>query len=240
MDVSFKEYHRITEAGQDVGKLELVKTDVDTAQEYGEESFEQQGRELLEEIPDFRINYKTAQKAANGGKTKRKDMPVIDENDVKQLQARLKEGAIDLSAPFTKEHIKNPFPKGLSGTEAQDFLTAGLEINDGDRDDDKVSAKMQRVVVKKLKPIQKQIYFDKSIDGTAQFGAKGTKDFLTKASTFIVSADNYIIDGHHRFLSGLLVDPNMKVNCLVIDLPISTFLLMSLSYSDAIGNKRNA
>jgi len=237
MKVSFKEYKIISEAGQDAGKLELVKTDVKTAEKYAQKSFEKHGKVLEEEIPDFKINYKTAQKAAAGGKTKRKDMPVIDENDVRQLQARLKTGAIDVNDPFTKENVKNPFPKGLSGKEAEEWLVAGLK--DGDSEDDKVSAKMEKVTVKDLKPIQKQIYFDKSIDGSAEFGAKGTRDFLTKNSTFIVSADNYIIDGHHRFLSGLLIDPNMKVNCLVIDLPISTFLPMALSYSDAIGNKRN-
>ena len=234
---NFKSF--LTEAGQDAGKLELVKTGVEEAYEFGKEAFETQGYNMDEEIPDFEENYKIAKSAASGGTTKRKDMPVIDDNDVKQLQDRLKSGSIDVSKPFSKDAKKNPFPSGLSGEQAQKWLEDGLKKNDGDADDDKVSVKLKRIAAKKLKPIQQQIYFDKSIQGCAQFGRKGTTDFLMNNSTFIVSSDNRIIDGHHRYLSALLIDPDMKVECLVIDLPISVLLPMTLSYSDAIGNRRN-
>jgi hypothetical protein len=86
----------------------------------------------------------------------------------------------------------------------------------------------------------KQIYFDKSITAIAENGIKGTINFLTDNTTFVASSDNHIVDGHHRFLSGLLVNPDMKVHTLVVDLPISKFLPLALSFSDAVGNKRNA
>lgn len=54
-----------------------------------------------------------------------------------------------------------------------------------------------------------------------------------------MSKDRYIIDGHHRFLTGMLIDPKMKVNVLMIDMPISELLPSSLDYSDTIGNVRN-
>jgi len=64
--------------------------------------------------------------------------------------------------------------------------------------------------------------------------------FMTgKNNVFIMSKDLYIIDGHHRFLSGVLLDPNMQINALIIDLPIAKLLPLTLSYSDAVGNKRN-
>jgi hypothetical protein len=237
---TFKEF--INEAGEAAGKLELVKTKVEDAKEFAIKVFTKFGNVLEEEIPNFEENYKTAQKKAGNGRTLRKDMPVIDEKDVKDFQKRLEDGYIDINAKFSKgTDPKNPFPEGLSGKKAKEWLVAGLKSVEPDgTNTDKINTKLAKVKVSDLKPIQKQIYFDKSITATAEFGAKGTKGFLTKKSTFIVSADNFIIDGHHRFLSGLLIDPNLEVNCLVIDLPISKFLPLSLAYGDAVGNKRNA
>ena len=75
----------------------------------------------------------------------------------------------------------------------------------------------------------------------AQFGAKGTIDFSkSKNNYYVISSDNRIIDGHHRFLSAVLVDPGIKVSALEIDMPIRKLLPMTLAYTDAIGNVRNA
>lgn len=59
----------------------------------------------------------------------------------------------------------NPFPEGLSGEQAENFLERGL--TDGSQTDDVVSVKMDTTIAQELKPIQKQIYFDKSM------GARG-------------------------------------------------------------------
>ena len=55
----------------------------------------------------------------------------------------------------------------------------------------------------------------------------------------MVSKDDRIIDGHHRFLSAVLVDPAIQVTALEIDLPIKDLLPLTLAYTDAIGNVRN-
>ena len=237
--MTFAEY--ITEAGEAAGKMELIKTKVEQAETFAHKMFNKFGNILEEEIPDFVENYKIAQKKAGKGSTLRKNMPVIDEKDVKDFKMRLEDGYIDINKEYSKgTDPKNPFPEGLSGKKAEEWLVAGLKSITADgKNTDEIKTKLAKVKVSDLKPIQKQIYFDKSITATAEFGAKGTTNFLTKKSTFIVSADNFIIDGHHRFLSGLLIDPNLEVNCLVIDLPISKFLPLSLAYGDARGNKRN-
>tara|TARA_Y100000034_G_scaffold122053_1_gene167044 strand:- start:1015 stop:1656 length:642 start_codon:yes stop_codon:yes gene_type:complete len=194
---------------------------------------------ILDELPSFENNYKLAQKIVSVGRTQRKDMPVINDNDVKEFQSRLKSGEIDIRTPFSKTtKTKDPFPQGLGGYEAKDFLERGLK--DGSKSDDVIGVTIKQIPVKKLKPIQKQIYYDKSIKSTARFGIGKITDFLTKKSFFIISDDNYIIDGHHRFLSAMLVNPDMKVHALSIDLPIKELLPMSLAYGDAIGNTRNA
>ena len=220
--------------GEGAGKMELVKTSLKKARQWVIDK----GLDIDKELPEFNKSFMDAQSLAGLGKTKRAEMPVINDDDIKKFQAKLEQGEIDIYAPFAKETPKtNPFPTGLSDLAANQWLKNGLR--DGQKKDDMVPVKITKETVGSLKPIQKQIYFDKSMGATIQNGIKGTADFLKHKTFFIVSSDNYIIDGHHRFLSGILVDPNMKVNCLSISLPISKLLPMSAAYGDAIGNKRN-
>ena len=227
--------------GAKAGKLEITKTDVKNARKYAELEMQKNGRELDVEVPDFDKNYIFAQRLAKMGSTKRKDMPVINNKDVRLLQKRLQAGAIDVSKPFAKNDVvDDPYPQGLTGDQAKQWVSGGLAKNDGDAKDDIVNVKVKSVAVGKLVPIQEQIYFDKSIRNVSEFGAKGTKDFAkSKNNFYIVSKDNRIIDGHQRFLSAVLVDPRINVTCLEIDLPINELLPMTLAYSDAIGNVRN-
>lgn len=234
---SFRQF--ILEAGgQAAGSLEIAKTDLKKARAYAEKLFKDNDKELSDHIPNFDSNYKIAQKNAMKGSTVRKDMPVITDDDVREFQRKLKTGSIDVNAPHADvTDKKNPFPEGLTGAQAKTFLNAGFK--DGEKNDDVVKVSSKKVTVKSLSPIQKQIYFDKSIAGIAQFGAEASTKFMT-STNFITSSDYYIIDGHHRYLGSMLLDPNMKVNCVVIDLPISKLLPLATAYGDAIGNKRNA
>jgi hypothetical protein len=223
---------KLFEGGQAPGKLEIVKLNYEKAKNFMESI------NLLDQIDDFESKFEYAKRLANLGKTKRKDMPVIDDQDVKKFQLRLKLGTLDINEPFAAEtNPQNPWPEGLSGWEAQDFVKRGLK--DGAKKDDVIGITIGKVEVGKLKPIQKQIYFDKSMKSTAESGAKKTLNWLGNKTFFITSADNFIIDGHHRWLSGIVLDPNLKVNTLSIDLPIKDLLPMAIAYGDAIGNKRN-
>jgi hypothetical protein len=92
---SFREY--LLEAdGQSAGKMELVKTKLDKARTYAENAFIKNKKVLNKEIPNFDDNYLLAKKSASQGKTQRKDMPVIETEDVKLLQQRLFSGEIDV------------------------------------------------------------------------------------------------------------------------------------------------
>ena len=225
--------------GAAAGKLELIRTNFAKAKQYVEKMYPD--FDIEKEIPNFKKNYKYAQTLAKGGFAQRKDMPVIDNRDIKLLQKRLKAGAIDIARPFADNEVPDdPFPQGLDKTTGKKWVSGGLQKNDGDAKDDIVDVKIKSVAVGNLKPIQSQIYFDKSIRNVAEFGAKGTKDFsASKSNFYVVSSDNRIIDGHHRFLSAVLVDPKIKVTALEIDLPINQLLPLTLAYTDAIGNVRN-
>lgn len=250
MNKHFRQYltesgYILSEAGgQSKGTMEMAKIRLNEARAYAILTLEKSGMKLDEEIPDFNKNFMIAQKGALSGDTVRKDMPVIDAKDVRAFQNRLKKGHIDVTKPFAKEtNPSNPFPNGLSGEDAKIWLRDGMKYYDGDAKDDRIKVRSASIPVGKLLPIQKQIYFDKAIGFLTyqKSGAAGVKKFITGTSNaFIVSSDNRIIDGHHRYLAGVLVDPTTKVNCVVIDLPIKKLLPLTLSYSDAIGNKRNA
>jgi len=225
--------------GAAAGKLELIRTNFEKAKQYVEKMYPD--FDIEKEIPNFKKNYEIAQKLAKGGFAQRKDMPVIDNRDIKLLQKRLKSGAIDIARPFADNEVPDdPFPQGLDKTIGKKWVSGGLAKNDGNAKDDIVDVKIKQVAVGNLKPIQSQIYFDKSIKNVASFGAQGTKDFsASKNNFYVISSDNRIIDGHHRFLSAVLVDPKIKVTALEIDLPIKDLLPLTLSYTDAIGNVRN-
>jgi hypothetical protein len=226
----------LNEAGQESGKYELAKTPVDGAIKLSS----MKGHDAEAEINNFKRNYEKAYSLVKSyGKTQRKDMPVIDEKDVKSLQSRLKVGSIDVNKPFAKDtNPSDPFPKGVGGKHADEWLRNGLR--DGDKNDDRIGVSKKKISVGDLKPIQKQIYLDKSLLFLFKFGVDKALSFITNGpTTFIVSADNRIIDGHHRWAQGVMLDPSAKVSCLVIDLPIAKLLPMSLTYSDAVGNKRN-
>ena len=230
----FKKY--ISESGQAAGTHEVLATPLEKARAFAEKK----KFDLDKEIPDFDVNYKKAQALFKLGRTKRKDMPVINDGDVKKFQKRLEDGTIDINKPFAKdpELSGNPFPEGLSGLKAKKWLEKGLK--DGSKTDDKIDVSITKVAVKDLKPIQAQVYYDKSMEAIAEHGVKTSSNFIFNKSFFVISGDNYIIDGHHRMLSALILEPKGKVNCLKINLPIKKLLPMATAYGDAIGNKRNA
>ena len=227
--------------GAEAGKLELLSTSLNIARGYAEKKFSANGFELDKELPNFDTNYTLAQKSAKLGFAKRKDMPVISNDDVTLLQKRLSKGTIDINKPFAKNELPDdPYPDGLDKKTGDVWVTSGLKKNDGDAKDDVVKVSNDRIAVGNLKPIQAQIYFDKSIKKVSRDGVESSKNFLTsKFNNFVVSKDNRIIDGHHRFLTTVLINPKIKVNCLKIDLPIRELLPLTLAYTDAIGNVRN-
>lgn len=219
----------LKEDGEEAGTVELLKTPIDKALQYI--------KSLGLNIPNLESNLEIAYEKFNLGKTKRHDMPVIDEKDVKDFQMKLKNGLIDLKNPWSdRTDPSDPFPQGLDDKAATNFMSNGLR--DQDKPDDKIDVQVNKIAVKNLIPIQRQVYLDKSIKSVVKFGVENSLKFLA-STTLITSSDNRIIDGHHRFLSCLLLNPDLEVKCLVVDLPIKTLLPLAVAYGDAIGNRRN-
>ena len=223
--------------GSKPGILDVSITDVYTAKNYVEDEMKKHGRSLYSEIPKFDKYYREAKSTITSGVEKRKDMPVFDTLEVKKLQHALVNGKIDVSKPYSPTTNPNDlFPKGLVGEKAADFLERGL--NDGNKTDDVIKVRHQKIEIKDLIPIQGQVYLDKTMRHLSEDGAKECERWV-KNTLFVISSDNFIVDGHHRYLTAMLIDPTMKVSCLVIDLPIKKLLELSVAFTDAIGKKRN-
>ena len=104
----------------------------------------------------------------------------------------------------------------------------------------KVKTKKGKMDITSMKPLQYQIYVDKSLGGIIKNGSAKTRKFLTSGTFFILSSDDYIMEGHHRFLTGILFDPTMKVKYFKVDMNKDQLLKFLLTHSQEIGNKCNA
>ena len=68
------------------------------------------------------------------------------------------------------------------------------------------------VPARELRPSQCQIYVDRSIRGTAHIGTDATRRLLL-SQHMVVDVDSTIVDGHHRWLSAMLLGQDTQ--CLV-------------------------
>ncbi len=232
---SFEEF--ITEAGGDNSwKVEVHKTDLKKAREVVQEQLAKKHLDLDATIPEFDKHYTMLRKAVdNSWGVARKDMPVINDNQIAQFQKLLKDGALDILKPFAKG-------RALTDKDVQaldnpsEFVHLGFK--DGKDGDDKINAKITTRAVKDLKPIQQQIFLDKTADMIASFGPAKQGSPVTKL-TLIISKEGFILDGHHRFSCAMLSDPNLKMSVLEVPMNIDELLKLTLAYGDSIGNKRN-
>lgn len=226
-----KEQTLLESGGEKAGKLEL--SDVTSKQAF---DFFQNIADDEITIINFEENFNIAKKIASKGSEKRKNMPVINLDQINTLQQHLEQGNLDVFDLKTNKYHKS-FPEGLSGKQAEEWLAHGL--HDGSKVDDIIRVSRHKKMVCELIPTQNQIYVDKSIESIVEYGIFATKMFLTNQSLTIISNDGYILDGHHRWLSGMLLDQRLLVNVIEIDFDKKKLLKLLNAYSDAIGNTRN-
>ena len=117
------------------------------------------------------------------------------------------------------------------------FLHLGME--DGNKTDDKINAKLTKIAGEKLKPTQSEIWLENVIKNIVKFGVPKAGSPVTE-TTIIVSKDGYILDGHHRFAQVVLANPKLKMSALHVPLDIDTLLKIGRSYGNAVGNNQKA
>ena len=98
------------------------------------------------------------------------------------------------------------------------------------------SVKVVKTKVKpvNLYPLQKQLYIDKPIDNIRTHGLKNSIDFIKNKSHSLVSHDNRIMDGNHRWLLAALYDPDMQVSGYVIGMDHDELVKAMIYFTDKI------
>lgn len=128
----------------------------------------------------------------------------------------------------TQEIDPDKFPNP-DQTPNPDFFMKGKQ--DGDTFGDVVETKPTAIPAKSLKPSQTEVFLGKAL-GLAIAGVEGGD---LKA---IISKDNRILDGHHRWAATMFNNPNTKVKGAKADLKIGDLVPVLRSAGDAFGNTR--
>jgi len=144
--------------------------------------------------------------------------------------SRLIEHAVELMEDLpTKVVDPAQFPNPITTALAKVFLTKGHK--DGNSKDDVVKTSPANIAASQLMPTQSEIFMGKVI-GMAIGGVAGGD---LKA---VISKDNYILDGHHRWAATMLANPTAKVGGLKADLGIGDLVPVLRALGDALGNER--
>lgn len=111
-----------------------------------------------------------------------------------------------------------PVPlKQVAAKKAGADAVIGGGAEDGNSSDDKVAGQVASIPVGALKPAQTEIVVNKAVAFALGFANLGKPDLDDMEA--IVSKDNYIMDGHHRWAARFLLDPKAAVKVTAIDLP---------------------
>ena len=227
----------IEAGGQKSGQFEILKVTPNQAYEIAKQYYDNNRLNIDIQIPDFKNNFQLLQNLVRIGWKRRKDMPVIGSKQVKQFQQALKKGKIDIEKPYAEfTNPEDPFPEGLSNEKAKKWLEAGFL--DNQIKDDQLKVKKANIRVKDIRPVQNQIYFDKIVERISENTKKQEINNIQQ-KYLILNNNNFLIDGHHRWASATLLEPDVKLNAIQIDLEVDDLLDLANSYGDAIGNKKN-
>jgi hypothetical protein len=128
----------------------------------------------------------------------------------------------------TKEIDPKKFPNPGTSNDP-DFFIAGKK--DGNLADDVIVTKEVGIPAKSLKPSQDAVYLGKAL-GLAIAGVEGGN------LDAVISSDNRILDGHHRWAATMFNNPNAKVFGAKADLKIGDLIPVLRQAGDALGNER--
>lgn len=91
------------------------------------------------------------------------------------------------------------------------------------------------VSARKLKPSQKNLYLDNSLGKIKKFGVADQINYLKTKGLLVISSDGYILDGHHRWLIAMLINPNMRIKVFQVGLSFSEVYSGLKRYSEWMG-----
>ena len=117
------------------------------------------------------------------------------------------------------------FPLKLSDAAASAGDDAELKVtggeDDGETPDDIVGAEPGEVAVSKLNPSQSSMNIEKAVAFAIAAIRKATPFPEGPGGDLgaIITSDNHIMDGHHRWIASGMVDPKAKVGGFIVEFP---------------------
>lgn len=143
-----------------------------------------------------------------------KSSPQREYNDIlKQMGVMNTDGKIDL------QNMNKKIKDFLSIESNKKKFSQEIKEND-------INGEKIKIKAKKLNPGQTSIYLDQVISRILS-----NPDFVNdvikgkiKDRDILISEDNYVIDGHHRWCSAFILNPKCKIKCTRINLPIEIAL----------------
>lgn len=173
-------------------------------------------------------------------------MPVIEDNQLGEFMRLLKAGKLTTDAKKLKDYGYDVNAKGHRPSN-HPIITSGEFLNSGDGRSDVVKAKAnQSISIQKLNATQNQIEKTHT-EGMVDSAENPQIKWNPWNAPILVSNDNYVLDGHHRWAASLMYHlkykdtpgyKQVKMNGTVIDLDVRTLLAVANAYTDTIGNKR--
>ena len=147
------------------------------------------------------------------------------DDEYRDMEDDVSDNYYSLEEAIDPQEFPDPLPRAL----AQIFRGKGKR--DGDPKDDVIRTRETQWPAGKLLPSQDAIYLGKSL-GMAIGGVKGGN------LGSIVSNDNRILDGHHRWAATSFNDPKARVGGVEVDMPIKDLIPVLRAMGDAYGNER--
>ncbi|CAB4141226.1 hypothetical protein UFOVP410_65 [uncultured Caudovirales phage] len=92
-----------------------------------------------------------------------------------------------------------------------------------------INVHQRDVSVRSLKPTQNEIDMNKVRRKYEAYASQSEE-----IKPFIVSYDNYILDGHHQLFAVKLIDPDSYVSCYILDIKMIDLLNLAKNYSKAM------
>lgn len=212
---------------------DIVTTPVDESLRYAARKLD---IDLADRVPGFERRYaELRDRVADHGRHARRHMPVIHWREVKRLQRALVDGHLDIRPPYNREvrRLTGQFPPTFDSDELAD-LWRGSGLDDGALLDDVVDARMVRVAAGDLVPLQAEIFFRKVVKKYRRQGLPTQRSVIAERP-LVISRDNEIIDGHHRFAAVYLVDPTIELAALRVDIDAARLLRISRAFGESIG-----
>jgi hypothetical protein len=140
-----------------------------------------------------------------------------------------------------EDTLGKPDPLKLSTIDpnlAKASIASGQQ--DNNKQDDVVLVGQGSAAANKLKPSQKEIILIKAFNMAMNTKPFGGKFDVGGNLGSIMSKDNYIVDGHHRWAATMLVDQNANITATQINLPgpeLISALNIWTKANDLTGNK---